>query len=141
MGYTDVFGGELIFPSRISYLEITTAVDITLQWPTEQQITGGDVVADVMDITTSAPSLNIDMPDARNTGPGNKATVNNVGGQTFTVHDVTGGTIQSVASGEQWVIVLTDNTTDMGAWTTFQLGAQVAVASASALAGDGIKAI
>ncbi len=141
MGYTDVFGGELIFPSRISYLEITTAVDITLQWPTEQQITGGDVVADVMDITTSAPSLNIDMPDARNTGPGNKATVNNVGGQTFTVRDVTGGTIQSVASGEQWVIVLTDNTTDMGAWTTFQLGAQVAVASASALAGDGIKAI
>jgi len=141
MGYTDVFGGELIFPSRISYLEITTAVDIVLQWPTEQQITGDEVVADVMDITTSAPSLNIDMPDARNTATGNKTTVNNVGGQTFTVRDVTGGTIQSVASGEQWVIVLTDNTTDMGVWTTFQLGAQVAVASASALAGDGIKAI
>ena len=141
MGYTDVFGGDLIFPSRISYLEITTAVDLVLQWPTEQQITGDSVVADVMDITTSAPSLNIDMPDARNTATGNKTTANNVGGQTFTIRDVTGGTIQSVASGEQWVIVLTDNTTDMGVWTTFQLGAQVAVASASALAGDGIKAI
>ena len=141
MGYTDVFGGELIFPSQISYLELTTSVDVTLQWPTEQQITGGDVVADVMDITASNPSLNIDMPSALVTGTGNKTTANNVGGQTFTIRDSTGGTIQSVAPGEQWVIVLTDNTTAAGTWTTFQLGASVSVASASALAGAGIKAI
>lgn len=141
MAFTDVFGGELIFPSLISYLAITTAVDITLQWPTEQQITDGNVVADVMDITTSVASLNIDMPDTRVTAPGNKTTINNVGGETFTVRDNTGGTIQSVAPGEQWVLVLTDNTTIAGTWTTFQLGAQVAVASASALAGAGIKAI
>jgi len=141
MGYTDVFGGELIFPSRISYLALTTAVDITLQWPTEQQITGGNVVADVMDVTTTVPSLNVDMPDARNTSEGNKTTINNVGGQSFTVRDNTGGTIQSVAPGEQWVLVLTSNLTIAGTWTTFQLGANVAVASASALAGAGIKAI
>jgi hypothetical protein len=141
MSYTDVFGGELIFPSEISYLAITTAVDIELQWPTEQQITGDNVVADVMDITTSVASLNIDMPDTRNTSTGNKTTINNVGGETFTVRDNTGGTIQSVAPGEQWVLVLTDNTTIAGTWTTFQLGAQVSVASASALAGAGIKAI
>ncbi len=141
MSYTDVFGGELIFPSRISYIQITTAVDVVLQWPTEQQITGGDVVGDIMDITTSVISLNIDMPSATVTAEGNKTTVNNVGANTFTVRDTTGGTIQSVAPGEQWVIVLSDNTTAAGTWTTFQLGAQVAVASASALAGEGIKAI
>ncbi len=141
MSYTDVFGGDLIFPSQLSYLSITTAVDVQLQWPTEQQITGGNVVADFMDVDASAPSLNIDMPSALVTGEGNKGTFNNVGSNTFTVRDSTGGTIQSVAPGEIWIIVLRDNTTAAGLWRTFQLGASVAVASASALAGAGIKAI
>ena len=59
----------------------------------------------------------------------------------FTVRDNTGGTIQSVAPGEVWIIVLRDNTTAAGLWRTFQMGASVSVASASALAGAGIKAI
>ncbi|MFB3107596.1 MAG: hypothetical protein ACE1ZA_22100, partial [Pseudomonadales bacterium] len=42
---------------------------------------------------------------------------------------------------ESWVIVLRDNTTAAGLWRTFQMGASVSVASASALAGAGIKAI
>ena len=141
MGYTDVFGGELIFPSKLSYLSITTAVDVTLQWPTEQQITGDSVVADFIDVDASVASLNIDMPSALVTGTVNKATFNNVGAETFTVRDSTGGTIQSVAPGEAWVIVLRDNTTAAGLWRTFQMGASVSVASASALAGAGIKAI
>lgn len=141
MAFTDVFGGELIFPSQLSYLSITTAVDVTLQWPTEQQITDGNVVADFMDVNTTVASLNIDMPSALVTAEGNKGTFNNVGANSFTVRDSTGGTIQSVAPGEQWVIVLRDNTTAAGLWRTFQLGANVAVASASALAGAGIKAI
>lgn len=141
MGYTNVFGGELIFPSQLSYLSITTAVDVTLQWPTEQQITGDSVVADFMDVDASVASLNIDMPSALVTSEGNKATFNNIGSETYTIRDSTGGTIQSVAPGEQWVIVLRDNTTAAGLWRTFQMGAQVAVASASALAGAGIKAI
>lgn len=142
MSYTDVFGGNLIFPSQLSYLMITTAVDVTLQWPTEQQITGDSVVADVMDVNTTAPSLNVDMPDARNTSTGNKATFNNRGANSFTVRDNTGGTIQQVLSGEQWVVVLTDNSTQAGIWTTFQLGGNAATpASASGLAGAGLKAI
>ncbi len=141
MAFTDVFGGELIFPSQLSYLSLTTAVDVTLQWPTEQQITGSNVVADFLDINATAGSLNIDMPSALVTGEGNKATINNVGANTFTVRDSTGGTIQSIAPGEVWIIVLRDNTTAAGLWRTFQMGASVSVASASALAGAGIKAI
>ncbi len=140
MGYSDVFGGNLIFPSRVTYLALTTAIDVQLQWPTEQQITGGDVVADIIDANTTTGGLNIDMPDARNTSQGNKATFNNVSGNVFTVRDVTGGTIQSVQPGEQWVVVLTDNTTEAGVWTTFQLGGNAATqASASTLAGDGLR--
>lgn len=141
MSYAEVFGGALLFPSQLSYLSITTAVDLTLQWPVEQQIGGNNVVADFLDIDTTVASLNIDMPSASNTSTGNKTTFNNIGSNSFTVRDNTGGTIQSVAPGEQWVVVLRDNTTVAGLWRTFQLGAAVSVASAGALAGAGIKAI
>jgi hypothetical protein len=141
MAFTDVFGGELLLPSQLSYNEIDFSVDITLQWSREQQIGGVNVVSDFMDMNATAGSLNVDMPSASATGAGNKATFNNIGGNTFTVRDSTGGTIQSVAPGEQWVVVLTDNTTVAGTWSTFQLGASVSVASASALAGAGIKAV
>jgi len=141
MAFTDVFGGDLIFPSQLSYLKITTAVDIELQWPREQQIEGQNVVADFLDIDATVASLNIDMPDARNTSTGNKTTISNVGANDFDVRDNTGGPIQTIAPGEQWVIVLTDNTTQAGIWSTFQMGATVSVASAAALAGAGIKAI
>ncbi len=141
MAFTDVFGGELIFPSQLSYNQITFSVDVTLQWSREQQVGGVNVVSDFMDMDATAGSLNVDMPSASQTGEGNKATFNNIGSNAFTVRDSTGGTIQSVAPGEQWVVVLTDNTTAAGTWSTFQLGASVSVASASALAGAGIKAI
>jgi len=141
MAFTDVFGGELIFPSQLSYLRITTAVDIQLQWPTEQQITGGNVVADFMDIDATAASINISMPDARNTSTGNKTSISNEGANDFDVLDATGGPIQTIQQGDVWVLVLTDNSTEAGTWSTFQLGATVSVASAAALAGAGIKAI
>jgi len=140
MGYTTVFGGELLFPSQTSYLAIATAVDVALQWPIEQQIEGVDVVADFLDINTTAAALNIDFPDARNVSTGNKSTVNNIGGNDFTVRDNTGGVIQFVGTGEQWVLVLTDNSTQAGIWSAFQLGAATTLASASALAGAGLQA-
>ena len=140
MGYTNVFGGELLFPSQTSYLEITTAVDVQLQWPLEQQIEGSDLVADFLDIDATVGGLNIQMPDARSASTGNKTTINNIGSQDFTMRDFTGGVIQFVAQGEQWVLVLTDNSTDMGIWSAFQLGAATTIASASALAGAGLQA-
>jgi len=141
MGYTDVFGGETIFPSQLSYLLITTAIDIELQWPREQQIEGQNVVADFLDIDATAGSLNISMPDARNTSTGNKTTVNNVGSNDFDIVDNTGGPIVTVEPGKQWVVVLTDNSTQAGAWSTFQMGATVSTAQAAALGGAGIKPI
>jgi hypothetical protein len=141
MSYTDVFGGETIFPSQLSYLLITTAVDIELQWPREQQIEGQNVVADFTEVDATAGSLNISMPDARNTSTGNKITISNVGSNDFDLVDNTGGSIITVEQGKQWVVVLTDNSTQAGTWSSFQLGATVSNAQAAALAGAGIKAI
>ncbi len=141
MSYTDVFGGETIFPSQLSYLKITTAVDIELQWPREQQIEGQNVVADFLEIDATAGSLNISMPDARNTSTGNKVTISNVGSNEFDLVDNTGGPIITVELGKQWVVVLTDNTTQAGTWSSFQMGATVSNAQAAALGGAGIKPI
>ena len=138
MTYTDVFGGALLFPSQLSYLQIDTAVDVQLQWPTEQQIEGTNVVADFLDINASVANINVDMPDARRTSTGNKTTINAIG-QDIIVRDATGGTIQAVDSGEAWVIVLTDNTTEAGTWRTFQLGAGTTISDSSALAGAGLQ--
>ncbi len=139
MSYSDVFGGELIFPTVGSYTRIDTAVDVQLQWATEQQIEGVNVVADVLDINCTTGGLVIDMPDARNTSTGNKTTINAIG-QDFTLRDATGGVIQFAPSGTAWVIVLTDNSTEAGTWTTFQLGAGTTIADAAALAGAGLQA-
>jgi hypothetical protein len=141
MPYTNVFGGNLIFPSQLSFVLITTAINATLQWPTEQQITGSLVVADFINVNATAVSLSITMPSALIAATGNKTTFNNVGANAFTVLNSAGGTLQTVQPGEQWVLVLTSNTTAAGTWSTFQMGASVSVASASALAGAGIKAV
>jgi hypothetical protein len=65
----------------------------------------------------------------------------NVGASSFTVADNSGNTIQTIATGEAWQIYLTDNTTLNGTWRPIQYGAGTSSASASALAGAGLKAI
>ena len=138
--YTEVFGGNTIYPAGQSYLSLTMAVDQELSWPIEQQI-GGNIVASIIDVNPTAPGLNIDFPDARQASNGVQSVINNVGANTVTVRDSAGGTIISLASGAAWVIYLSDNSTAAGTWRTFQLGASVSVANASALAGAGLKAI
>ena len=142
MGYTEVFGGELIFPSQTSYLAITTSVDVPLQWPIEQQIAGIDVVADFMDITANAGGVNIILPDARQSATGQKVLFNNVGGvNSYFVQDNDLNTLQTIPIGTQWVFTLTDNTTQAGTWINFQMGSSISVSGAGALTGAGIKAI
>lgn len=142
-GYTEVFGGSVIYPSQTTYLPLNISTDVQLSWPLEQQTdsTGGDIVADIMDITASGPGLNIDLPDARQATQGFTALFNNVGAETVTIRSATGATIISLVSGSAWQIYLTDNSTESGTWRTFQYGASVSVANAAALAGSGLKAI
>jgi hypothetical protein len=138
--FNQVFGGGTLHPAQQTYLSITSGVDVQLAWPVEQQI-GGDVVADIIDVDMTAPGLNLDIPDAQQVATGIQSVFTNVGSNSFTVRDDDNGTIISIAPGEAWVAYLTDNTTAAGTWRTFQLGATVSVASASALSGAGIKAI
>ncbi len=141
MSFSEVFGGATLYASQQTYLAISFGVDITLTWPIEQQIAGTDVVSDIMDLTATAVSLNVDLPDARQVSNGIQSVFTNQGANTFTIRDNVGGTIISIAPGEAWVAYLTDNSTQAGTWRTFQLGATVSVSNAAALAGAGLKAI
>ena len=141
MSYTQTFGGATLYPSGQTYLALTFSTSQTLAWPVEQQIGGDNVVADIMDLIATATSLTVGIPDARQVSTGIQSVFVNVGANSFDLLDAAGGTIQSVGSGEAWVIYLTDNTTIAGTWRTFQLGATVGVANAAALAGLGLKAI
>lgn len=141
MSYSQVFGGATLYPAGQTYLSIQFSTDQQLQWPIEQAIAGQDVVANIIDGDATAAGLNLDFPDARQVSNGVQTVVNNIGSNTFTLRDATGGTILSIVPGSAWVAYLFDNTTEAGSWRTFQLGASVSVAVASALAGAGLKAI
>lgn len=138
--FNQVFGGGTIYPSDATYLAITMATDVTLAWPIEQQL-GGNIVADIIDVDASVAGLFINIPDSQEVSTGYTALFNNVGSETVTIRDFAGGTIISVAPGTCWQIYLRDNSTAAGLWRTFQYGASVSVAVASALAGAGLKAI
>jgi hypothetical protein len=85
--------------------------------------------------------LTLQLSDARQVSTGYTAIFNNVGANTFSVLDAQGNTLLSVASGQAWILVLSDNTTLQGTWRVVQLGAGVSSANAAALAGNGLKAI
>jgi hypothetical protein len=138
--YTDVFGGANIYPSEISYSAVALTTSITLSWP-EETSTNVNLATRIMDVTPSAGSFNITLPDADKSGTGNTILFNNKGSYTFTVLNASGTQVGTIASGQLWQVYLTDNTTANGAWQLLQYGATTSSANASALAGTGIVAV
>lgn len=140
MSFTDVFGGNTIYPAEPSYLPLALSADVVLEWPTEQAVTA-NVLAKIIDVTPSAGGLSVTLPDARQGSTGYVSTFYNAGSDTYTVKDANGGTVLTVGSGEAWNLYLRDNTTLAGAWRIFQMGAGTSSGNASALAGAGLVAI
>jgi len=138
--YTDVFGGANIYPSDVSYSSVTLTADTAFSWPEETSATA-NLLTRIMNVSASAGSLSITLPTATGAGTGETVLFNNVGANTFLVKDASGVQVLSVAAGTAWQIYLTNNTTSAGSWSTFQYGASVSQASASALAGTGIVAV
>lgn len=141
MSYTEVFGGQNIFPSQLTLLTLALTTDVTLEWPTEQAMPGANVFADIMNVTPDAGGHSIILPDATLASPGQSTLINNLGAFTFSVKDAGGNTVGAVPSGEVWQFYLSSNATTNGVWTTFQFGTGTSSATAAALAGAGLKAI
>jgi hypothetical protein len=136
--YTQIFGGTTIYPSDVSYLALALTADITLEWPLESNVTNAPA-ARIIDVTPTG-AYSIFLPPADETGTGQTILFNNLGPSTITVKNSVGGTLLSIAQGEQWQIYLTTNTTAAGTWRTFRYGASTAQAQASTLAGFGLTA-
>lgn len=136
--YQQVFGGNTIYPSDVSYLALALDADEVLQWPMEAN-TGDNLAARIIDITPSG-AYSIFMPPANETGVGQTILFNNLGPATVTVKDNTGTTLASLAQGTQWQLYLISNETAAGQWRVFRYGAATAQAQASALAGYGLAA-
>jgi hypothetical protein len=138
VSFTQVFGGNTIYPSDISYLALALTANTELQWPLETA-TGNDVVARIIDVTPTG-AYSVTMPDAMLTGVGQVTQFLNVGPDTITIKDNAGGTLLSITAGLTFTLYLTDNATVAGVWESFQAGAATAQAQASGLAGYGLVA-
>lgn len=137
--YTNVFGGQNISPTQLSYAPLTITTNTTLYWPFEQ-LDGVTVAAAKMNVTASA-GLSVTLPDATKVSNGQDILFKNIGSNTVTIKGNTGVTLGTAASGEIWYFYLTSNATVAGTWSTAQLGIGTSNASAGSLAGLGIKAI
>ena len=136
--YSNPFTGQTINPAQVSYEALSLTANTALQWP----INGidGTPASNIIDVTATANWL-LELPTAAQVSTGQSVIVRNVGSITFTVTDTSGNTIVSVASGVAQFILLTDNSTVNGTWSTFVFGAGTAAANAATLAGYGLTPI
>lgn len=135
--FTQVFGGNTIYPSDVSYLALALDADTILAWPLNSN--SQNVAARIIDVTPTGP-YTITLSDAMSVGVGTTILFNNLGPDTITVDKADGNAILSIGPGEQWQTYLIDNSTVGGTWRTFRYGAATAQAQASALAGPGLTA-
>lgn len=137
--YTNPFTGQTVSPAQVSYESLSITTDTYLEWPVNGNT--DSVVSNIVEITTGAVSgLSVYMPSAQQVSVGQATIIKNTGSNAFTVKNVNGGTIVSVASGISQYIYVTNNSTDAGTWSTVTFGAGTSSANASALAGYGLVA-
>lgn len=140
LSYVSPFTGDVIQPTDVSYAAYTLAANLQLDWPSAS--TPAEYpAARIMNITASSAGLSLIMPPANQVSVGQDALIRNVGANTFTVKDYTGGTICTVTAGQAQYIYLTANSNTAGSWGVIAFGASTSSADASALAGYGLLAI
>jgi len=138
--YVNPITGQTISPSQVGYEALTISTDTELDWPINGT-TSTDVVAAIIQVTATVGSLKLYLPSALQVSTGQSVLIQNIGSNTFTVTDISGNTIVSIASGIAQYIFLTNNTTNNGTWSTVTFGAGTSSANAAALAGYGLTAI
>ncbi len=140
MSYTNIFSGSPVEPSDVAYRAIALATSETLVWPVAYEDTT-DIVARINDVTPSAGSLTITMPDATEVSTGQDALFTTTTGTAFTLLTATGSTISVVGASQAVYIYLTDNSTAAGTWRATVFASTTTTANAAALAGGGLEAI
>lgn len=138
--FTNIFGGDNISPSDVSYVAVTLTADQTFDWPLETA-PSSNLIASIMDVTASSGPYAIILPSALEASTGQTILFNNVGANAFVVKDSTGTQVLNASAGTVWQLYLTNNTTAAGTWKAYQFGAAISSANAASLAGTGLIAI
>jgi hypothetical protein len=136
-----VFGGGVISPAQVSYLDLVLTAPIVLLWPQETQ-PNTPLAAQIIDIdVTSTAGFSITLPPANQVSVGQFVVINNKSAFNQAILNASGQiVIAALAPGAIYFIYLTNNSTVSGVWSAFQYGAQASAPSASALAGAGLLA-
>jgi len=137
--YVNPITGQTISPSQVGYDQLTISTNTELDWPINGT-TNTNVVAAIIQVTATTTGLDLLMPSALQVSTGQSVLIQNIGSNTFTVTDISGNTIVSIASGVAQYIFLTNNSTNNGIWSTVTFGAGTSSANAAALAGYGLFA-
>jgi hypothetical protein len=141
MSYNSPFAGTVVQPTDVSYRSVTLSANTQLQWPINGNATD-DYAARIMQVTATAPGLELRMPPANQTSVGNDALIRNVGANSFTVKNYAGtNTIITIAAGEAKYIYITANPTEQGTWGIIAFGTGSSSADAATLAGYGLLAV
>ena len=138
--YVNPITGQTISPSQVGYESLSISVDTQLDWPINGT-TNTNVVAAIIQVTATVASLKLELPSALQVSTGQSVLIQNIGVNAFTVTDISGNTIVSIASGVAQYIFLTSNSTNNGTWSTVTFGAGTSSANAAALAGYGLYAV
>ncbi len=138
--YVNPITGQTINPSQIGYESLTISANTALDWPINGT-TNTNVVASIIQVTATVASLSLSLPSALQVSTGQSVLIQNVGSNPFTVTNISGATIVSIASGVAQYIFLTNNSTNNGTWSSVTFGAGTSAANAAALAGYGLTAI
>ena len=139
--FTQIFGGDNIAPSQVSYASVTLSVAVTqFSWPVETSA-AVNLIAGIMDVSSNSNGYVLRLPPANEVSNGQTILFNNTGANSFIVQDNTGVQVLNATPGQTWQIYLTNNTTAAGAWSAFQYGAAVSAVNAASLAGTGIIAL
>jgi hypothetical protein len=138
-GYVDVFSASNLYTSELTYTALSLAANTQLRWPLEAA-EGGTPVAKIVDLTANA-AWELTLPNAAEASTGETILFNNLSAYALIVRDYAGTQVASLPTGTQQQLYLADNSTPAGGWRAYQLGASVAAADASALAGNGLVAV
>lgn len=139
--FTQIFGGDNIAPSDVSYVSVTLSTAVTqFSWPVETSA-GVEVIANIMDVSSNSAGYVLRLPPANEVSPGQTILFSNTGSNSFIVQNNAGTQILNATAGQTWQIYLTSNTTAAGSWRAFQYGAAVSAVNAASLAGTGIIAL
>lgn len=136
--YVNPFTNQTINPSQVGYESLTISSDTPLQWPVNGNTS--NIVANIIQVTATTTGLSLIMPSAQQVSVGQSVIINNIGSNSFTVKNNTGGTIVSISSGISQFVYLTSNSTDAGTWSSVTFGAGTSAANAATLAGYGLVA-